>query len=172
MEDELKLIVPAGHPLTGRERVTLQEVVSYPFVLREKGSGTRQVMESELMHRGFEPDRIESVMELGSTGAVKSAVEAGIGITIISPSSVKHEQALGLLKVVDIDRITSYNVCYTKLLRNKVEKVLEELSLAPPRPGLGQSLQLQYIRLETAAEIAEQDTAPIRDLADQRNNFV
>ncbi|WMT42531.1 selenium metabolism-associated LysR family transcriptional regulator [Paenibacillus sp. D2_2] len=103
MEDELKLIVPAEHPLAERERVTLQEVVSYPFVLREKGSGTRQVMESELTHRGFEPDRIESVMELGSTGAVKSAVESGIGITIISPSSVKHEQALGLLKVIDIE---------------------------------------------------------------------
>jgi len=105
MEDELKLIVPAEHPLAGRERVTLQEVVGYPFVLREKGSGTRQVMESELMNRGYEPDRIESVMELGSTGAVKSAVESGIGITIISPSSVKHEQALGLLKVIDIEDV-------------------------------------------------------------------
>ncbi|AZS14617.1 helicase-associated domain-containing protein [Paenibacillus lutimineralis] len=51
--------------------------------------------------------------------------------------------------------------------RNKVEKVLEELSLAPPRPGLGQSPQLQYIRLETAAEIAKQEAAPNRDLADQ-----
>lgn len=103
MEDELKLIAPAGHPLAERRRVTLQEVVGYPFVLREKGSGTRQVMEAVLMDRGFEPDRIEAVMELGSTGAVKSAVESGIGITIISPSSVKHEQALGLLKVIDIE---------------------------------------------------------------------
>ncbi|MNJ64846.1 HTH-type transcriptional activator CmpR [compost metagenome] len=42
-------------------------------------------------------------MELGSTGAVKSAVEAGLGITIISPSSIKHEKALGLLDIVDIE---------------------------------------------------------------------
>lgn len=49
---------------------------------------------------------------------------------------------------------------------NKVEKVLEELSLAPPRLGLGQPTQLQYIRLETAAEIAKQEASP-KDLADQ-----
>ncbi|MNI76854.1 HTH-type transcriptional activator CmpR [compost metagenome] len=60
-------------------------------------------MEAELERQGIKPERLETVMELGSTGAVKSAVEAGLGITIISPSSVKHEQALGLLKVVDIE---------------------------------------------------------------------
>ncbi|GIO85146.1 LysR family transcriptional regulator [Paenibacillus faecis] len=103
MEDELKLIVPAGHPLAEKERVRLSEVMNYPFVLREKGSGTRQVMEAELERLGIAAERMEAVMELGSTGAVKSAVEAGLGVTIISPSSVKHEQALGLLKVVDIE---------------------------------------------------------------------
>lgn len=102
MEDELKLIVPAGHPLSGKRQVMLEEAISYPFVLREKGSGTRQVMEDELLRKGIEPNKIDTVMELGSTGAVKSAVEAGLGITIISPSSVKHEKALGLIEVVDI----------------------------------------------------------------------
>lgn len=103
MEDELKLIVPSDHPLTKLERVAMEEVVAYPFVLREKGSGTRQVMETELLRLGFQPDRLDTTMELGSTGAVKSAVEAGLGITIISPSSVKHEQELGLVTVLDIE---------------------------------------------------------------------
>lgn len=102
MADELKLIVPAGHPLTLQEKITLDEVVTYPFVLREKGSGTRQVMETELIRLGFQPERLDTSMELGSTGAVKSAVEAGLGITIISPSSVKHERELGLVEVLDI----------------------------------------------------------------------
>ena len=44
-------------------------------------------------------------MELGSTGAVKSAVEAGLGITMLSPSSVKHEIALGLVKMIDIRNV-------------------------------------------------------------------
>ncbi|MNH77051.1 HTH-type transcriptional activator CmpR [compost metagenome] len=102
MQDELKLIVPAGHPLTGQGEVHLQEVLDYPFVLREKGSGTRQVMEEELTRLEVDLDLVKTVMDLGSTGAVKSAVEAGFGITMLSPSSVKHEVALGLLKVIDI----------------------------------------------------------------------
>lgn len=102
MEDELKLIVPVGHPLAELREVSLQEVLDYPFVLREKGSGTRQVMEEELSRLSVPIDRVKTVMDLGSTGAVKSAVEAGFGITMLSPASVKHEVALGLLKVLDI----------------------------------------------------------------------
>lgn len=101
MQDELKLVVPAGHALD-RGEVELEEVLSYPFVLREKGSGTRQVMEDELLKRDIDARHIHVVMELGSTGAVKSAVEAGVGITMLSPSSVQHELALGLVRIVDI----------------------------------------------------------------------
>jgi len=102
MGDELKLIVPQGHPLAAEGGATLAEALKYPFVLREQGSGTRRVMEEQLLAKGLDPAAMRIVMELGSTGAVKSAVEAGLGITIISTSSVKHEVALGLLKIVDI----------------------------------------------------------------------
>ena len=45
---------------------------------------------------------LKIVMELGSTGAVKSAVEAGLGISFVSASSVKHEVALGLIQTMPI----------------------------------------------------------------------
>lgn len=103
MEDELKLIVPSGHPLAAREdAIYLEDVLKYPFVLREKGSGTRKVMEDVLLMRGYDPESIRTVMELGSTGAVKSAVEEGLGITMLSTSTVKHETALGLVKMIEI----------------------------------------------------------------------
>lgn len=102
MQDELKLIVPAGHDLAGRGKVNLEDVMNYPFVLREEGSGTRQVMEGQLQKKKIDPSDMNVVMELGSTGAVKSAVEAGVGITMLSPSSVQHELALGLVHIVDI----------------------------------------------------------------------
>ncbi|MFD5017804.1 selenium metabolism-associated LysR family transcriptional regulator [Paenibacillus sp. NPDC058367] len=102
MGDELKLIVPHDHPLAEQQEVTLEEVLQHPFVLREQGSGTRRVMEEQLFSKGLDPGSMKIVMELGSTGAVKSAVEAGLGVTIISTSSVKHEVALGLLKIVNI----------------------------------------------------------------------
>ncbi|WP_315793141.1 selenium metabolism-associated LysR family transcriptional regulator [Paenibacillus sp. BIC5C1] len=102
MQDELKLVVPAGHALADRGEVELEDVLNYAFVLREKGSGTRQVMEDQLQKRNIDPQDMNVVMELGSTGAVKSAVEAGVGITMLSPSSVQHELALGLVHIVDI----------------------------------------------------------------------
>ncbi|GGF85225.1 LysR family transcriptional regulator [Paenibacillus albidus] len=102
MGDELKLIVPAEHPLADQNEVTLEEALRHPFVLRERGSGTRRVMEEQMLAKGLDPAAMTVVMELGSTGAVKSAVEAGLGITMISTSSVKHEVALGLLKIVNI----------------------------------------------------------------------
>lgn len=118
MEDELKLIVPTDHPLAKQDCVTLEETIAYPFILREKGSGTRQVMEQGLKRKGIDPNQIRTVMELGSNGAIKSAVEAGVGITIISPSSVKHETALGLLKVIDIEDISFKRQFYSIHLKS------------------------------------------------------
>ncbi|BFH67845.1 LysR family transcriptional regulator [Paenibacillus dendritiformis] len=105
MEDELMLITPRDHPLTKAEKVRLEDLMQYPFVLRETGSGTRIVMEEALRACGADPAKLRVVMELGSTGAVKSAVEAGIGITMLSPSVVRHEQALGLVHVLRIESL-------------------------------------------------------------------
>ncbi|OUM96447.1 MAG: LysR family transcriptional regulator [Thermobacillus sp. ZCTH02-B1] len=102
MSDELKLIAAASHPLAQKREVTLAEAIEYPFVLREQGSGTRLVMEEQLKSRNIDPCSLKIVMELGSTGAVKSAVEAGIGISFVSASSVKHEVALGLIKMIPL----------------------------------------------------------------------
>lgn len=105
LSDELKLIVPSGHPLAELELVSVEEMLKYPFVLREQGSGTRRVMEEELTRLGYDVSALKIVMELGSTGAVKSAVEAGLGISILSQSSVKHESALGVLKVKRLEKV-------------------------------------------------------------------
>ncbi|MFF2484142.1 selenium metabolism-associated LysR family transcriptional regulator [Paenibacillus sp. NPDC058071] len=120
MSDELKLIVPKNHPLAGRTDVALSEVAEYPFVLREQGSGTRLVMEEQLKRKGIDPANLRIVMELGSTGAVKSAVEAGLGVSIISVSSVKHEVALGLLAVVPIVDTTFKRQFYSIHLKSSV----------------------------------------------------
>lgn len=106
LNDELKLIVPANHPLADREAITFDDMLPYPFILREQGSGTRQVMEEELQRAGFGADRLKIIMELGSTGAIKSAVEAGLGLTVMSPTAVRHETALGIFKVKSLEGLT------------------------------------------------------------------
>ncbi|MCD9026554.1 LysR family transcriptional regulator [Cohnella silvisoli] len=106
MNDELMLVTPTDHPFAARDEVTLDEVIREPMVLREKGSGTRQIMEEELQRHGVNEDQLHVVSEFGSTGAVKSAVEAGLGLSIISVWTIKHEVALGLLKPVKIKGVS------------------------------------------------------------------
>lgn len=100
--DELKLIVPTGHPLAQMAQPHIEQVLEYPFILREKGSSTRLVMEEEFRRHQLDLSQIKIASELGSTGAVKSAVEAGLGISILSQSAVKHELSLRLLEMKSI----------------------------------------------------------------------
>jgi len=120
LSDELQLIVPNDHPLAGRDTVTMEEVLQYPFILREQGSGTRQVMEEELLRKGIQPSEMKIVMELGSTGAVKSAVEAGLGITFLSRTAVRHELKLGVLRLVPVEGIRFERHFYATYLKSNL----------------------------------------------------
>ncbi|WP_123039949.1 LysR family transcriptional regulator [Cohnella candidum] len=102
MADELVLVAPAGHPFAERESVELAEVLTQPLVLREKGSGTRQVVEDEIFRHGVKETDLKVVSDFGSTAAIKSAVEAGLGLAVLSVWTIKHEAALGVLKPIRI----------------------------------------------------------------------
>lgn len=104
LNDELVLIYPNGHPLAMRATIELEDVLAYPFILREKGSGTRQVIEQRLTDAGVDFKRLQVTMELASSGAIKSAVQAGLGLSLISEASIHHEIALGLLQKRTIER--------------------------------------------------------------------
>ncbi len=102
LDDELLVIVNPSHPLAGQRSVSFEQVSLFPFVLREKGSGTRQVMEDALLKAGWELDNLSVIMELGSTEAVKSAVEANLGISVLSVRTVQKELQLKTLKALRI----------------------------------------------------------------------
>ncbi|THF74244.1 LysR family transcriptional regulator [Cohnella fermenti] len=102
MNDELMLVVPSGHPFAAREEVSLEEAIAEPLVLRERGSGTRQVVVEELERHGVQEEKLRIVSDFGSNGAVKSAVEAGLGLSVLSVWSIKNEAALGLLKPIRV----------------------------------------------------------------------
>ncbi|SFI29673.1 DNA-binding transcriptional regulator, LysR family [Paenibacillus sp. UNC496MF] len=118
MSDELKLIVGKAHPLAGSREVELEDVMKHPIVLREQGSGTRLVMEEQLRKKQISIADMKIVMELGSTGAVKSAVEAGLGLSFVSASSVKHEVALGLIQTIPIRDVHFKRQFYSIFLKS------------------------------------------------------
>jgi LysR family transcriptional regulator, transcriptional activator of the cysJI operon len=89
-EDELVVIAPVGHRFAAEEEVALEDLVREPFVLRERGSGTRQVAEAHLLAAGVDPLELRVVAELSSIDAIKAAVAAGLGVSIISLSALPN----------------------------------------------------------------------------------
>ncbi|SHF07059.1 selenium metabolism-associated LysR family transcriptional regulator [Desulforamulus putei] len=100
--DELVVIVPPEHPFAGSPEITLHELAREPLVWRETGSGTRSVVESHLAQGGLTPDKLNIALELGSTGAVITAVEAGAGVSVVSRWAVLKEQALGKIVTIKV----------------------------------------------------------------------
>ena len=82
--DRLVLVVAASHSWAGRERLEAADLTGTCWVLRERGSGTRQVFEDALAGFGVDPACLDVRMELPSNEAVRAAVEAGAGATVIS----------------------------------------------------------------------------------------
>ncbi len=98
-EDEIVAIVPQAHPLAAKnaERARLSDICSYPLVLREGGSGVRQLVERAFARAGV-PMRV--ALEIAGVEGVKEAVRAGMGIGFVSAMSMRHEDgALGRLSI-------------------------------------------------------------------------
>jgi DNA-binding transcriptional LysR family regulator len=122
MKDELLLIAKPGYFEQDKPIIIPDELISLPLILREEGSGTRAVMESHLTHAGLNPADLNLILELGSTESVKSAVESGLGVSIISKSAIKKELKLQLLKTYRIEDISLLREFYIVYHRDTVLK--------------------------------------------------
>jgi DNA-binding transcriptional LysR family regulator len=103
LPDELKIIVPAGHQLLSQKAVKPEDLLNYTFVMREPDSGTRLVFQKALKTAGVKPENIQIGIITGSTQAVKTAVEAGLGISVVSGWAIQKEVAMGTLAVIDVE---------------------------------------------------------------------
>ncbi|AKX95839.1 selenium metabolism-associated LysR family transcriptional regulator [Neomoorella thermoacetica] len=103
-EDELLLIVPAGWQ--GQESITLEELCRLPLILREEGSGTRQVIARALAEHGLGIANLNVVLELNSNDAIKSAITAGHGVSLLSRLATRREIHNGSLKALQVKGIS------------------------------------------------------------------
>lgn len=101
-DDELVVIAPPEHALAQAGPTSLARLLAEDFVLREVGSGTREVIELALRARGA---ALTVPLELGSTEAIKRAVIAGMGLAIVSVATVTTELATGLLHIVPVPEL-------------------------------------------------------------------
>jgi DNA-binding transcriptional LysR family regulator len=96
-DDELVAVMPVGHPLERIKKLTLDKLLKYPFIAREEGSGTREVINRYLAEQKFDFRDFDLIMELGSPESIKSAVAAGLGVSILSVATLEKERKLNLL---------------------------------------------------------------------------
>ena len=127
--DRLVAVVPPGHEFANRETMHIKDLLKYPYICREEGSGTREVILEYLDQLGLVKEELNIIMELGSPEALKGAVEAGIGVTIISRATLNKELKLGTLVAIDLEppleRPFSFVHQKQKFRQHTVEKLLE-----------------------------------------------
>lgn len=102
-EDELVAICSPTHELASFKSATPAQLAEMPYVSREDGSGTREVVDEYFRNNGIQPDDLHIAMELGSREAIKGAVEAGLGIAILSRATIAKELKLGDLVAVPLE---------------------------------------------------------------------
>jgi DNA-binding transcriptional LysR family regulator len=115
-EDELQAVCAPSHPLARLKTATPKQLAQYPFISRESGSGTREVVDQYLQNAGVAPDSLNVVMEIGSPEALKGLVATGLGFTIMSRAAVVKETRLGQLVRVPLAPrlIRDFSVVYPK----------------------------------------------------------
>lgn len=101
--DQLVVVVSTKHPLASVRDLPAAELLNHPFIVREEGSGTREVLQEYLKASGLSYDDMNIVMELGSPEAIKGAVEAGMGISVLSRTTLAKELELGTLTAVTLN---------------------------------------------------------------------
>lgn len=97
--DRLVVIAPLEHRFAKQQAISFEQLLSEPFIIRESGSGTRAVSEQAIQERNAE---LRVAMELGSNQAVKEAVSAGLGLSIVSEATIVIERQVGTLAVLDV----------------------------------------------------------------------
>lgn len=101
--DHLVVIVPPGHVLANHISISMEELMHYPFICREEGSGTRDVIMGYMTRMGLDRNNLNICLELGSPESIKGAVEAGMGVSIVSSATIEKELKLQVLNKLDLD---------------------------------------------------------------------
>lgn len=100
--DELCLVVHPGHRWANKKSLSLAALLSEPFIMREPGSATRKAFADILAANGIKENALQVVVEIGSTAAIKEAVKAGLGVSVLSKCAVQEDEDCGRLRMLAI----------------------------------------------------------------------
>ena len=127
--DQVVVVVSPDHPWAEQTDLTPTDILDGEWVLREPGSGTRSVFEDALVKFGVDPGSLHIRLELPSNEAVRAAVEAGLGATVISASVAAPSIEAGLLYQVDFHLPTRefYVISHRERCKSRAAEALLEM---------------------------------------------
>lgn len=99
MDNPLVVVAPFGHPLAGERSIGIERLAEEVFVMREAGSGTRQAMERFFAEQGV---AVRHGMQMTRNEAIKQAVLAGLGLSVVSAHTVELELETRRLVILDV----------------------------------------------------------------------
>lgn len=150
IDDDLVVIAPPDHPVVGRS-IAVDDLPSFPFLVREPGSGTRVVSQRALAQRGV---RLTNTTRVGGTEAIKQAVAAGLGLAIVSRAAAADQIALGKIAVITVDGLV-------------IRRTLTQIKLRDRVPS-GAARELESLLDEEAGERSAGDASGDGDAPVQR----
>jgi LysR family transcriptional regulator, transcriptional activator of the cysJI operon len=126
-EDKMVIVASSGHPFL-QKKVGIGELEKETWILREKGSGTREATENLFRMHDFTPKKI---MEFGSTQVIKESVQAGLGISLLSRWAIDKELTNGYIVLLDVAELPFKRnfsfVTYTPYQTKAVKTFIETL---------------------------------------------
>lgn len=123
MDNPLVVLAPASHPMAGRNNIPFEELANEPFLVREQGSGTRMIVERIFKERQLD---LNIKMELGSNEAIKQAVVGGLGLAMLSESTLYLDHGNKELALLDVEGFPLIRAWYVLRPKGKQVSVVAE----------------------------------------------
>ena len=114
LANPMVVIASRNHPLAGQKQIAPAQLADYPFIMREVGSGTRMATENFFAQHNIQ---LNIRMELGSNEAIKNAIDAGLGISVLSRHTLALAGEDSRLVILDVDGFPlpwQWHVGYTR----------------------------------------------------------
>ena len=116
LENELVVVAPPDHPLRDAREIPLARIAEARFLVREPGSGTRTAVDNLFAEHGL---TVRPTMELGSSEAIKQAVLAGLGVSVLPLHNIQRELASGDIIVLDVEHFPLRRKWYAVHLKGR-----------------------------------------------------
>ncbi|MFH0825232.1 MAG: selenium metabolism-associated LysR family transcriptional regulator [Pseudomonadota bacterium] len=136
LEDELILAAAGTHRWAKDRRISPQELLEEPFIVREKGSGTLCFASQILEQSGLNPGALKISARMDTTESVRQGIKAGIGVSILSRMAVEEDLRQGNLAAIEIEGIKFPRVLYLVFPKNRQMSPLCSAFLEHVRSGV------------------------------------